>query len=338
MAPSSLYIGYSIQSFRGYYARVRRYCFWIFILLSTHSELIAQKSIITGTVISNEDQLPVIGASVLEKGTQNGAITNADGVFRLEVSVPTAVLIFNYIGMEPLEVELAGRTNLNVTLSASKSLLDEVIVTGYKKEIRSEVSAAIASIKSKDIEKLVVQSVEQALQGQAPGTMVTQVTGAPGDDIAVRIRGAGTLGNNNPLYIIDGVPTTGNINMFSIGDVESIEILKDGAAAAIYGSRAANGVVLITTKRGQSGIPKFSFSSFVGVQNPIHLPELLNAKDYLTIRNEAITNANSLRDPVRQIKTYNTNILDTLPDNDWLSKVFRTAPIQHYSLTGLRWK
>ncbi|MBK7373748.1 MAG: TonB-dependent receptor [Saprospiraceae bacterium] len=306
----------------------------LLMVLFTVQLAVAQKFQLSGTVLSKEDQLPVIGASIVEKGTQNGTITDIDGAFVLSVSSPEAILLFSYIGLETIEVKVAGQMVLQVVMSSDISLLDEVIVTGYKKEIRSEVSAAIASIKSKDIDKLVVQSVEQALQGQAPGVMVTQSTGAPGDDIAVRIRGAGTLGNNNPLYVIDGVPTTGSINMFAIGDVASIEILKDGAAAAIYGSRAANGVVLITTKRGASGQPAFSFDVFTGLQQAIHLPQLLHASDYLTIRNEAITNANTLRDPVRQIKTYDPAILDTLTDTDWLSKVFSTAPISHYALTG----
>lgn len=306
----------------------------ILMFICSGQYALAQKFLVSGTVISNEDHLPIIGASVLEKGSQNGAITNADGMFKIEVATASSILMISYIGLESIEVNVAGQSAMNILMNANKSLLDEVIITGYKKEIRSEVSASIASIKSKDIDKLVVQSVEQALQGQAPGVMVTQATGAPGDDIAVRIRGAGTLGNNNPLYVIDGVPTTGNINMFSVGDVESIEVLKDGAAAAIYGSRAANGVVLITTKRGATGKPSFSFDTYIGIQQAIRLPKLLNAKDYLTVRNEAITNANALRDPVRQIKTYDPNILDTLPDNDWLSKVFSTAPIRNYSLSG----
>ncbi|MEP7323187.1 MAG: TonB-dependent receptor [Saprospiraceae bacterium] len=307
----------------------------LFVLLIQGSSAFAQKHAVSGIVISNEDQLPVIGASILEKGKQNGTITDASGKFNLMVDSDTAVLVFSYIGLGTIELPIQGQSNLNVTMSTNNALLQDVVITGYKKEIRADVSTAITSIKSKDIEKLVVAGVEQALQGQAPGVMVTQVTGAPGDDIAVRIRGSGTLGNNNPLFIIDGVPTTGNINMFSIADIESIEILKDGAAAAIYGARAANGVVVITSKRGKSGKPRFSFDSYIGIQRPVNLPTLLNAKDYLTIRNEAITNANSLRDPVRQLKTYDVSILDTLPDNDWLSKVFQSAPIQHYSLTGM---
>ncbi len=292
----------------------------------------AQSISISGVVTSSEDQLPIIGANVLEKGTLNGSITNADGIFNLNVASNNAVLVFSYVGLENLEIPVSA-SPMRVIMQASNSVLKDVVVTGYKKEIRSNVSTAIASIKSKDIENLVVLGVDQALQGQSPGVMVTQVSGAPGDDIAVRIRGAGTLGNNNPLYIVDGVPTITNINMFSVADIESIDILKDGAAA-IYGARAANGVVLITTKRGKGGKPKFSFDAYTGIQNAVNLPKLLNAKDYLTIRNEAITNANAQRDPIRQIKTYDPSILSNLPDNDWLSMVFRTAPIQHYAFTG----
>lgn len=304
---------------------------FLIIILQVH----AQKQSVSGTVFSAEDQLPIIGATVLEKGTQNGTLTDPEGGFKLDVTSDNAVLIFSYIGLENIEIPVQGKTVFKIAMTASNAMLKDVVVTGYKKEIRSNVSTAIASIKSKDIDKLVVSGIEQALQGQAPGVMVTQVTGAPGDDITVRIRGAGTLGNNNPLFIVDGVPTTGNINMFSTADVESIEVLKDGAAAAIYGARAANGVVVITTKRGKSGKPRFSFDAYTGLQNAISLPKLLNSKDFLTIRNEAITNANALRDPVRQLKTYDVAILDSLPNNDWLSKVFRTAPIQHYALTGM---
>ena len=310
---------------------------WLILpfLFFTVSALQAQKHTVSGTVVSAEDQQPIIGVTVLEKGTQNGTLTNTEGGFTLDVNLPEAILVFSYIGLENIEMPIQGRTSLSISMTASDALLKDVVVTGYKKEIRSNVSAAIASIKSKDIEKLVVSGVEQALQGQAPGVMVTQVTGAPGDDIAVRIRGAGTLGNNNPLFIVDGVPTTGNINMFSVSDIESIEILKDGAAAAIYGSRAANGVVVITTKRGKSGKPRFTFDAYSGIQNAIKLPKLLNAKEYLTIRNEAITNANALRSPIRQLKTYDVAILDTLSDTDWLSKVFQSAPIQHYAFAGM---
>ena len=304
-----------------------------FLLLFT-PHLFAQTFTVSGTVVSAEDSQPLIGVSVQEKAGGKGTLTDVSGNFRLELTSANAVLVFRYVGFSDQEVAVEGRETLSVVMGSNENLLQDVVITGYKKEIRSNVSSAIASIKSKDIEKLVVVGIDQALQGQAPGVMVTQVTGAPGDDIAVRIRGAGTLGNNNPLYIIDGIPTTGNINMFSPGDIESIEILKDGAAAAIYGSRAANGVVLITTKRGKSGKPVFSFDAYSGIQNAFNLPELLNSEEYLTIRNEAIANANTLRNPANQLPSYDPAILDTLPDNNWLDMVFNPAPIQHYALSA----
>ncbi|MBK6621956.1 MAG: TonB-dependent receptor [Saprospirales bacterium] len=306
--------------------------FGFFFFLQTAD---AQQFTVSGTVTSTDDGLSLIGVSVVEKGTGNGTTTDFDGGFTFKVASGESTLIFSYVGYENQEIPLLGRNVLDVLMSPAAELLNEVVVTGYKKEIRSEISSAITSIKSKDIEKLVVVGIDQALQGQAPGVMVTQVTGSPGDDIAVRIRGAGTLGNNNPLFIIDGVPTTGNINMFSPSDIESIEILKDGAAAAIYGSRAANGVVLITTKRGKSGKAVFSFQSYTGIQNTVNLPELLNAEDYLTIRNEAITNANVFRHPANQLETYDPAILDTLPDTDWLDLVFNPAPIHHFELSAM---
>lgn len=292
-----------------------------------------QSITVTGTVLSGEDQLPLIGVSISVKGTSQGTSTDLNGMYSLEV--PTdAVLTFNYIGYEIREVAVNGQNLINVTLKTDEQLLEDVIVVGYKKEIKSNVSSAISSVKAKDIEHLPLTGLDQALQGQAAGVQITQATGAPGDDIAVRIRGAGTLGNNNPLYIIDGVPTTGNINMFAISDIESIQVLKDGASASIYGARSANGVILITTKKGKSGAPVFNFDTYYGVQEANRLPELLNAEEYLTLRNEAITNSNALREPFRQIPTYDPALLDTLHDTDWLGEVFRSAPTQRHSLSA----
>ncbi len=289
---------------------------------------------VTGTVVASEGTEALAGVSVQEKGTNNGTTTDGSGKFSLTLTSSTATLSFSYTGFANADVSVQGKSVLLVPLFTGPNLLENVVVTGYRREIRSDISSAITSVKAKDIERLVVVGIDQALQGQAPGVMVTQVTGSPGDDIAVRIRGAGTLGNNNPLFVIDGVPTTGNINMFSPGDIESIEVLKDGAAAAIYGARAANGVVLITTKRGKSGQPTFTFEAYSGVQQAVNLPALLNSADYLTIRNEAIANANALRNPANQVKGYDRAILDTLPDVDWLDQVFGPAPIQHYTLSA----
>lgn len=303
------------------------------LLTGAVSSAFAQQIQVSGTVRSSEDQQPLIGVNILQKGTANGITSDVDGTYNIEV--PTnAVLVFSYIGYETQEIPVNGRTTIDVVLESSSQVLEDVVVTGYRKEIKSDVASSISSIKSKDIEKLPVTGLDQALQGQVPGLQVTQATGAPGDDIAVRIRGVSTIGNNAPLFVIDGVPTTGNINMFSTNDIESIEVLKDGAAAAIYGARAANGVILITTKKGKAGKTQFSFDAYTGLQQANRLPELLNSQEYLAIRNEAITNANELRDPRRQLPTYNPAILDTLPDVNWLDQVFHVAPISRYSLSA----
>jgi TonB-linked SusC/RagA family outer membrane protein len=292
-----------------------------------------QNLTITGIVLSAEDQQPLIGANVVVTGTPVGTITDFNGAYSV-VAAADAVLHFSYTGFLAQEIPVNGRTRIDLSLSADNQLLEDVVIVGYKKEIKSNISSAISTVKAENIAHLPLSGLDQALQGQAAGVQVTQTTGAPGDDIAVRIRGAGTLGNNNPLYIIDGVPTTGNINMFSMSDIESIEILKDAASASIYGSRSANGVIVITTKKGKKGVPTFSFDSYYGIQEANRLPELLNTEDYLLIRNEAINNANSLRDPVRQLDTYDLAILDTLGDVNWLDEVFRSAPTQRYSLSA----
>jgi TonB-linked SusC/RagA family outer membrane protein len=288
---------------------------------------------ITGTILSGEDQQPLIGVNIVVVGTQNGTISDFNGAYN--ISAPAnAVLQISYTGFITQDVNVGGRTTINLTLEPDNQLLEDVVVVGYKKEIKSNISSSISTVKAENINHLPLSGLDQALQGQAAGVQVTQTTGAPGDDIAVRIRGAGTLGNNNPLYIIDGVPTTGNINMFSISDIESIEILKDAASASIYGSRSANGVIVITTKKGKKGTPVFNFDSYYGIQEANRLPDLLNTEEYLLIRNEAINNANSLRDPIRQLDTYDVAILDTLGEVNWLDEVFNSAPTQRYSLSA----
>ena len=293
----------------------------------------AQNVTVTGTVLSGEDQQPMISAIVVLVGTDQGTTTDFNGVYTIEAPAD-GKLLFSFIGYQAVEVPINGKTEINVTLKTDEQLLEDVIVLGYKKEIKSNVSSSISTVKAKDIEHLALIGLDQALQGQASGVQITQATGSPGDDIAVRIRGAGTLGNNNPLYVIDGVPTTGNINMFSISDIESIQILKDGASASIYGARSANCVIVITTKKGKKGKPVFDFNAYYGTQEANRLPSLLNSEDYLKIRNEAINNSNALRDPIRQIDTYPLSILDTLPDVDWLGQLFSNAPTQRYSLAA----
>ena len=220
---------------------------------------------LSGKVVDAANQEPLIGVNIQVKGAQTGAVTDVAGAFSLEAS-KGSTLIFSFLGYTTIERTVQDATTLLIQLETEAQLLQDMVVVGYKREFRSDVASSISSVKAKDIAKLPVLGLDQALQGQVAGVQVTQATGAPGDDISIRIRGVNTLGNNNPLFIIDGVPTTGSINMFSTNDIESIEVLKDGAAAAIYGARAANGVVLITTKKGKSGKPSFSFDMYQGLQ------------------------------------------------------------------------
>lgn len=284
-------------------------------------------------VVTDETGMPMVGVNIVIRNTSEGTITGIDGDYSLNAGLGDT-LVFSFIGYISQNVPVEGRSTIDVSLAPNATILEDVVVTGYSTNIRSDVAGSISSIKSKEIEDLPVVGIDQALQGQVAGLQVTQVTGAPGDNIAVRIRGASTLGNNNPLYIIDGVPTTGDINMFSTGDIETIEVLKDGSAAAIYGARAGNGVIVITTKKGNAGPTQFSFNSYYGIQKSTSLPDLLNAEEYLAIRNEAITNANELRDSIRRIPTYDPAILDTLPDIDWLDEMFDSAPMYHVALSA----
>lgn len=323
---------YSIGDCLGGRRLIGLVCFFVG-LLSTPIMVAGQSITVSGTVVSMEDNAALIGVSIVEKGVRNGVNTDVNGTYKINVS-STAELVFSYTGYTSQTIAVAGRTVVDVVLQSSSNLLNDVQITGYTREIKSSVAASIASVKAKDIEKLVVVGIDQALQGQVAGLQVTQVSGAPGEDIAIRIRGVSTLGNNNPLFVIDGVPTTGNINMFSTADIESVEVLKDGAAAAIYGARAANGVILITTKKGKSGKPHFTFDAYTGFQEQNRLPELLNAKDYLSIRNEAIVNANALRPIPNQLPTFDPALLDTLPDINWMKEVFHTAPMHRYNMSA----
>ncbi|MCB0598293.1 MAG: TonB-dependent receptor plug domain-containing protein, partial [Phaeodactylibacter sp.] len=219
------------------------------LLLFWTMELSGQERTVTGTVTSADDGLGIIGANILLKGTSTGTITDFDGKYELKVSGPEAVLVFSYTGMQTEEITVGSQSTVDLVMKASAELLEEVVVVGYGVQKKSVVTGAIASVSAEDIGQTPVLRVEQALQGRAPGVQVTNSSGQPGDAITVRIRGAGTTGNADPLYVVDGLPV-GGIDYLNPGDIESIEVLKDAASAAIYGARAANGVVLITTKSG----------------------------------------------------------------------------------------
>ncbi len=278
---------------------------------------------VTGTVTDEKGE-PLPGATI---GLQNGkglTVTDINGKF--SVTVPdNATLQISYIGYQTVTAPVAGQTRLNIVLKETGGNLNEVVVTGYSTQRKKDLTGAVSIISAKDINGLPVGGVDQIMQGKAAGVSITQNTGAPGDVISVHIRGLGTINGTSPLYIIDGVPTTDGINEIAPDDVESINILKDASSAAIYGARAAGGVVIITTKHGTSGKAKLSLNAYTGVQSAAHLIPMANTAQYVKAYNTAAIN-----DGRPQISD---SLASTLPDVNWLKQILRPAPETNVNLS-----
>jgi TonB-linked SusC/RagA family outer membrane protein len=237
---------------------------------------------ITGTVV--DAQGAVIGASVVEKGTSNGTVTDFDGNFTLNVS-PGATIVISYIGYQTQEIAVGSRDNFSITMNEDDSVLEEVVVVGYGTMKKKLVTGATVQVKGEDIAKLNTTNALEAMQSSTPGVQITQSSSQPGKGYKVYIRGIGTTGNSAPLYVIDGV-AGGSLDGINPADIESIDVLKDAASAAIYGSRAANGVILVTTKQGKEGKIELSYNGAMGWSNAYKRPQLLNAKQYMNIIDE----------------------------------------------------
>ena len=246
---------------------------------------------ITGTVV--DAQGPVIGASVMEKGTTNGTVTDFDGNFTLNVN-PGATIVISYIGYETQEIKVGNQSNINITLNEDDAVLEEVVVVGYGVQKKKLVTGATVQVKGEDIAKLNTTSALEAMQSSTPGVQITQSSSQPGKGFKVYIRGIGTTGDSSPLYVIDGV-AGGDINGINPNDIESIDVLKDAASAAIYGSRAANGVILVTTKQGKEVKIELSYNGAIGWSNVAKRPQLLNAQQYMTIMDEYSFNVNGTK-------------------------------------------
>jgi TonB-linked SusC/RagA family outer membrane protein len=283
--------------------------------------------VISGQVTdANNEPLP--GVNIVLKGTTTGASTNAEGTYRINVPDEAATLVFSYVGYTNQEVVVGNRTVIDVRLEADVRSLSEVVVVGYGTQKKSDLTGAVSSISSQDVTRVSERRLETALQGRAPGVTVTRSDGAPGAESRVAIRGTGSLGANNPLYIIDGVPQDPG-SFFNPQDVESIEVLKDASSAAIYGARAAHGVVLITTKRGNSGKVKLNVTSSTGIRRATQLPDALNTPDYIQLASEARRNAGVALEP----SWANPG---ALPNTNWFDVLFRPAREQSHnvSVTG----
>lgn len=240
-------------------------------------------------MVYDEAGLPVIGANILEKGTTNGTITDMDGNFTLTVS-DNATLLVSYIGYNQQEISVHGKESFVINLKEDSQSLEEVVVVGYGVQKKKLVTGATVQVKGDDLQKLNTVNPMGALQSQSPGVNITKTSGQPGSEFKVSVRGIGTVGDSSPLYIVDGV-TVSNIDYLSPSDIESIDVLKDAASAAIYGARAANGVILVTTKQGKSGKAVIEYDGYVGWQNIVQNVTPLNAQEYAMIMSEGAENS-----------------------------------------------
>ncbi len=283
---------------------------------------------VSGVVTSQTDGETIIGANIIVKGTTVGTITDIDGNYSINAGVGQT-LVFSYIGFRTKEVQVTG-ARLNVVLEEDNEALEEVVVVGYGVQKKKLLTGATAQVKGEDIQKLNTNNPLQAMQGQTPGVNITSTSGQPGSSMKVQIRGLGTVGNSGPLYLIDGVG--GDISTLNPADIESIDVLKDAASAAIYGAQAANGVVLITTKSGREGKSVISFDAYWGWQSVARKAHMLNAEQYMTIMDEQNLNSGSGAydwSSFAAIHDANGNIYDT----NWVDAMFKdNAQTSSYSL------
>ncbi len=309
----------------------------------------AQSRVITGTVTSTEDNLGVPGATVLVKGTTIGTATDIDGKYSISVPAGSNVLVFSFVGLSPQEITIGNRTTIDVAMEPDVQSLSEFVVTSYGDQSRREITGAISAVKGEVFQDLPVQSFDRAMQGRIAGVQVTSSTGQPGGALTVRIRGVGSINaGNDPLYIVDGVQVAiggidgTNGSMASQGsqnalasinpnDIESIEVLKDAAAAAIYGAQAANGVVLINTKRGKKGKTNVRVSVQEGIVQPLNLYDVMDASQLAAIKRDAYINAGL--NPANAAATYGNPEDPNLESYDWLDALYRDGRLSVYDLS-----
>lgn len=293
-------------------------------LLFCNSLLFAQQKVITGRIL-DEKNSPLPSVSITVKGKPNiGTTSDASGNFSIHVG-PEDVLLFESVGYQQQEIKAGDRSSLNITLSIAQTNLNEVVVIGYGTVRRKDLTGAVASIKGSDIKSQGVSDITRSLQGRMPGVNIESAGGDPGSGTRILIRGVGTLGNSTPLYIVDGVQVS-NINNLSPADIESMDVLKDASAAAIYGSRAANGVVLVTTKSGRSGKPVVQFNTNIGIQKLARKIDVLNAEEWARVSNAAHDAAGLPKLDIAK------NPEQLGAGTDWQDAIYRTAPVQQYEL------
>jgi len=316
-----------------------KWFFFFFFTLLSVSSLLAQERIITGVVTAREDGAVLPGVSVLVKGAQTGTVTDNSGKFSVRVPSGRNVLVFTYIGYSRLEVPINQQKNLNIVLESDLKQLSEVVVTGYNVQSRKDFTGSAAHVGAAQIENRPAQSFDQLLGGQAAGVNIVQPSGVLNATPVFRIRGVNSISSGiYPLIIIDGVPSftgqlggnVGNNPLSNINpnDIETLDVLKDASATAIYGSRAANGVVVITTKKGKQGKTKVEYDSWVNFATPYNLPDLLNAREYVEIKNEAMVNSGRQPGFALQTRSDGTEV-----NTDWYDVAYHTGVSQSHNVS-----
>lgn len=295
----------------------------VLLLASVFAAVNGQNRIITGKITAGDTGETLPMATIAVSGTTRGVISDIDGNYRIEILPGDAALVFSFVGYNPLEVAVGNQSVINAVLQPKDKTLEEVVVIGYGTVRKSDLTGAVSSVKAKELTRITSLNAEQGLQGKVTGVQVTSTSGAPGATPVVRVRGVGTFNNSSPIYVVDGV-ILDNISFLSSADIASMEVLKDASATAIYGSRGANGVIIITTKSGTVGEEKavYNFSSEFGIQNLAKKIDLLNGREFAIISN--------------QIRPGSYNNVDAVPDTDWQGLVFHPAPIHNsqLSITG----
>ncbi|QNA42915.1 SusC/RagA family TonB-linked outer membrane protein [Lacibacter sediminis] len=332
---------------------MRKFVCMLLALLLLQAQLWAQSKTISGKV-TDDSGAPIANVSVQVKGSNVGTVTKEDGTYSLSVSNTAKTLIFSGVGLETVEVPIGSKSIINPTLRQSEKSLEEVVVVGYQTVRKRDVASAVSKIGAAEIDNLPMPNFAQAMQGRAAGVIVAAANGVPGGSLSVIIRGVGSISaGTTPLYVVDGIQLntgTGSINtqnnplnFLNPDDIESIEILKDAAAASIYGARAANGVVIVTTKKGKSGKPKFTFNVYQGQSSPLQMVESLNSQQWFQLRTEALTYANpastaaSIRNTVLSNMglptTTSQGKVDSLPTYDWQKETFGKGSIFNAELS-----
>ncbi|MBZ4192482.1 SusC/RagA family TonB-linked outer membrane protein [Niabella beijingensis] len=278
-------------------------------------------------VVTDEAGAPLSGVNIVEKGTTNGTTTDENGSFSIKVADSNAILIISIVGYLSREIPVNNGEAKQITLQKEENRLDEVVVVGYGTQRKKDLTGSVAQVSNKDLQAVPVYNVGEALQGRASGVSVAHNSGAPGSRVQVRVRGGNSMiGSNDPLYVVDGFPIAGGINFLNPADIESIDILKDASATAIYGARGANGVVMVTTKRGKGGARnEIAVNSYYGVQQTAKRFDMLDARQYATVVNEFLKNDG-------KAPYFNLDDIQG-PGTDWQDAIFRDAPVQNHTLS-----